>query len=659
MSKKDNNENNNDIQINLRDSSVTEFTKKPVPKQNEVEEFEEIIEDEARDEEIDQGLTEIYQDDEGHLVDVHKLEKIKKHSIILSIVNFLFVIMALGGGGYWLYDNWYKNASFDASKISIKIEGDKEVVAGEEFEYKLVYVNESRVTLENVRVNVTLPNNYILLESDDDFQNNSWEVGRVEPFTRGDIVLKGQMLGAKDANGVISAYLTYSPEGLSSEYKKEAFVTTMIIDTGLDIDFDFLETALVGEIEDMSIHFSANEKSYIKDFRISVEPQENIEIFSYIPDDINDSEQNYASYTIDRAGIWEVNGVLDEEQVLPIQFKVVEKNEDKQKLIFKFEKKDNIDEEYYEFYREEIELNIMKSDLNLTMIVNGERESKGVDFGELLNFSIVYNNKGDSDVNDVVVMAVLDGDFLDWTTLQDLNQGRERGNTITWSKEEIPALALVSRDQEGVIDFSINVADFGAVDLEKDYGIETYAQVSFGGEDISSDEQDNKSNAIKLQINSDLSFTESLRYFNEDNIPVGSGPNPPQVDKTTTYKVYWDIENNLHELNKLAVSLKLPDYIKYEDKSNATIGSLIYSEEGHELVWNIGRLPVSVYEASAYFSVSVTPSEDDENKIMVVLPGSNVQAVDAVTETELKISSKAKTTKLEDDEIGGSHGLVE
>jgi hypothetical protein len=287
----------------------------------------------------------------------------------------------------------------------------------------------------------------------------------------------------------------------------------------------------------------------------------------------------------------------------------------------------------------------------------------GIDFGETLNYSVVYNNKGDSDIKDIVIMAVLEGDFLDWTSLDDKNNGREKGNTITWSKEEIPALAEIKQDAEGVIDFSINVLDFGAIDLDGDHEIVSHARFSVGKDGDSDsegdDNTDNKSNTIISKMNSDLDFIETLRYFNEDNIPVGSGPNPPQVDKKTTYKVYWKINNNLHELNKLGVTLKLPDYIEYSERDRATVGSVVYSEEAHEVTWNIGRLPTSVYQASAEFDISIKPREDDKNKIMVLLPGSKVQAVDAETEEELSQESKAKTTKLEDDEIGMGDGMIE
>lgn len=47
---------------------------------------------------------------------------------------------------------------------------------------------------------------------------------------------------------------------------------------------------------------------------------------------------------------------------------------------------------------------------------------------------------------------------------------------------------------------------------------------------------DNKSNVIKNLINSDLSLSEKILYFNEDNVPVGSGPLPPKVGEKLVLK---------------------------------------------------------------------------------------------------------------------------
>ena len=72
-----------------------------------------------------------------------------------------------------------------------------------------------------------------------------------------------------------------------------------------------------------------------------------------------------------------------------------------------------------------------------------------------------------------------------------------------------------------------------------------------------------------------------------------------------------------------------------------------------QVVWEIGLLPVSVYQASAEFGINLTPSENDRNKILILSSGATVSATDSETKSTIVIKSGPKTTKLEDDEIAG------
>jgi hypothetical protein len=279
----------------------------------------------------------------------------------------------------------------------------------------------------------------------------------------------------------------------------------------------------------------------------------------------------------------------------------------------------------------------------------------------------VYANKGETNMKNVVIMAVLESDFLDWVTLVDENKGVEKGNSIIWTKEEIPDLAELKPGQEGMIDFAFTLVSFEEKYLNhsvNDFQVKSYAQFNIGeSEDTPSEEEesqeekntevDNKSNTIVNKINSDLSLKEEVRYFSEDNLPVGNGPLPPQVGEETGLKVYWVLTNNLHELQDAKIEVSLPPYVNWSDKNRTSVGIISYDSANHKVVWDIGRLPVTVYRADAEFNISIIPEENDRNKIMVLLPGSKASSIDAETRGVIENTTKAKTTKLEDDEIAG------
>jgi len=652
----DKNKNEEDIKIENRGSSLAEFTKRPVPTNEELEEFEDFVEEETREGEIEDGLNEIYQDDNGKMVDVKKMYVKKRHGFLFWFFSLFFALSAVAISVYYGYNFLFLESGTNA-KIDFLIEGNTEALAGEEFFYTIHYKNLSNIAINNARIEVSFPDNFIFLDSfpESNSDNNSvWEIAQVAGNESDKIRIKGMMIGSRNDTGILVANMTYTPENFSSQFKEDASITTVITGVGFNIDFNYISTALVGQEDDILIKITPEKNNFIDNFRITMEPAENIELLSF-----DKKIENQADFEMIRPGVWNIKEIKNEENILPVRFKFTEKFSDYETIIFNFEQLGG-DNKYFKFYEKVLDFEVMKSDLNLTLIINGSREDQGVDFGEKLNYSIVYQNKGETEMKDVIIMAVLNSEFLDWTTLSDNLGGREKGNTIIWSKDEIGDLESLKQNQEGTIDFSINMAGFGNISAKKEYQVKSYAQFSVGtNENTKFSGEDNRSNTIINKINSDLKLVEELRYFNEDNIPVGTGPNPPKVGEETTYKVYWKLSNNLHELNDLKVSVKLPNYVFWSNKTRATVGEVEYDSSSHSILWDIGRLPITVYEASAEFAIGVNPTEDDKNKIMVIVPGTTVTAIDGETKDKLEYKTKAKTTKLEDDPIAGGQGVVE
>ena len=101
-------------------------------------------------------------------------------------------------------------------------------------------------------------------------------------------------------------------------------------------------------------------------------------------------------------------------------------------------------------------------------------------------------------MKNVVIMAILNSDFLDWTTLNEKLGAAEKGNTIIWDKTIIESLAELEPNEEGIIDFSINTAKVGAINPDDEYIIKSFAQFNIDKEyDEKEDEKDNNSNDNK------------------------------------------------------------------------------------------------------------------------------------------------------------------
>ena len=645
---------NNKIKIKEGKSSLSEFVRRQLPTDEEAEKFEEYVEAEAKEEHIKDSLAEIYQDDDGKMVDVKKLEVKKHRGFVFRFLTMIFCTFIIAGGVYLGYYYFYLAAGKGQPPVELAIQAPAEVIAGQEFFYTVNYKNNDYVEIKNLELRLTLPESFIFLESQPEAnqKNNLWQIEKLGAHRSDTIKIKGKIIAEDLTSHQLAAELVYQPANFSSEFKKSTSFTTMV--NGLGINFNIISSSsvLVGQENELTIKYQAQEENYLNNFRLTLEPLENLEIIKQTSSATTSGQQ------VLPANVWQINKIGLSAEELKIKFKISQKKTNQQELALKFESPIEQDNQprYFLFYKKIISFEVVKSNLNLTLIINGSQADQGIDFGQVLNCSIVFANKEENPLKDLVIMAVLESDFLDWESLADKNYGKVSASTISWSKADIPLIAELALDQEGVIDFSIKVKPAEEIDLAKNYQVKSYIQHSV---EAQSSGQDNRSNTIINKINSDLKLEEKVRYFNQDNLAVGFGPLPPKVGETTSFKVYWTIKNNLHELNNLTVWVNLPAEVKWDDKNRVSAGSLDYDSANHQVKWQIGRLPITVYQTQAEFNLSLTPTEADRNKIMVILPGSRVSAFDSQTNAEISKTLPAKTTRLEDDEIANIDGLVQ
>jgi len=116
------NNNNEDVKITEEDSSVAEFTKRRVPTEQEEEEFEKYVEEENKDEEIEESLNEIYHDDKGNMVDVKKLEIKRGRGFIFRFFRLLFLLGVIAAAAYGAYYYFFIRPGSDITAVDFRIE---------------------------------------------------------------------------------------------------------------------------------------------------------------------------------------------------------------------------------------------------------------------------------------------------------------------------------------------------------------------------------------------------------------------------------------------------------------------------------------------------------------------------------------------------------
>lgn len=639
------------------------FISRPVPTEREVKNFEKAILEEVREEEIEDNLSEIYRDKSGAITNVSEIHQIKE-PLFISIIKKIFVIAVLASLAYGFYSYFFRQAANIVS-VDLKITAPDNIKSGESFTYLISYKNNSKFALNSLKLELKYPDNFILDKvsgenldiTPDSSAQNYFSLPPLPVNEEATIVVFGKIIAKEKSVNLFAANLSYEPGNFSSEFKKEAVASVAVNALSFALNFDYANAALVGEDNKINLVFSDLKDDFLNDFEISFVFPENINL-----QNLAASSTASTSVTINRVSnlIWQVNGLASSTKTyeLPLSYQITKKISDNQELIIRLSKKMPNGKSYV-FVEKNIELNVVNSSLDLGLTLNDLKNDNTANFDDSLNYSLTYKNTSDVPLKDVVIMASIKSDFLDWSTLKDDRKGSLGNDSITWTKEQIPALASLSPNEKGEINFSLKVRPYKDSDLGKSFAITSYAQFNFDNRQGSL--ADNKSNSIITRINSDLNLSEKVLYFDDNNRPVGSGPLPPKVNQKTSVRVYWQITNNLHELKDVSIITKLPEYVSFSNQANTSLGELTFDNETRLVTWKIAVLPVANYQAQAEFNISLTPTESQLNSLLVLLTGSEIKATDTDTSAIIIKNTNPKTSKLEDDGIASlnNSGLVE
>jgi hypothetical protein len=163
---------------------------------------------------------------------------------------------------------------------------------------------------------------------------------------------------------------------------------------------------------------------------------------------------------------------------------------------------------------------------------------------------------------------------------------------------------------------------------------------------------------LVIQINSDMSFHTFARYFLEDGTAIGSGSLPPMIGKTTTYRVFWEIRNHLHDLEKGSLSMSLPQNVLWQGTSLADMGILHFDETTRLVTWTIEKLPKTTTRLGAWFDISITPSISDRGTYVKLTNPVAFQINDTITKDTLHVSSQTITSEIPEDTFANGKGVV-
>ncbi|NCN07446.1 hypothetical protein GW933_02010 [Candidatus Falkowbacteria bacterium] len=636
----------------MQDDLAGLITKKNKPKRKIVETFSSSS---ASDVEIQRKLTEVYTDKDGAIPDLTKLEKNERplwKTILYSLIGVFSVFLIVALAGFFVFSKLETN-NFTNEKISLKIDTPITIVSGQEGLYTITITNKEKVNLYNLDLELFYPDNFEYVDSlpkASGDKNNKWNFSVLNIGESKTIELKGKTIAALNSTQTFRGVLNFKPANLNANFKQETIVDVIVSSSVLSLDIEGPDKALANQDLEYILKYENLSEEVFSDIQIVVDYSESF-VFS-------SSEPAASKETND---IWDIK-----------ELKAGEKGEIKIKgnystaefggnRDFVARMQLNYNNDYYPQNEETLITNVIKDQLSLQLITNGSAEDQSIGLGDLLVYTLHYKNTGEESLENIQIKATLNSEILDWSTLKDENNGTVDKNSIIWIGRNVPKLLKLGANEEGDISWQIRVSDASVVGDSKigKFSVESYIEAKANQKGQLTGESSVITKSIINSVNSDLAIEAVARYYDEENVPLGLGPTEPRVGEESTYNIYLQLSNSLHDVENVQVRSKLPNNVSWSNRENHDIGDLSYNAATNEVIWNISNLKRSAKDVIASFNINIKPTNNDRGRVLILLSGISLSAKDSNTGTLITKDVKAITTSFDDPILGKIKGIVQ
>ncbi len=163
---------------------------------------------------------------------------------------------------------------------------------------------------------------------------------------------------------------------------------------------------------------------------------------------------------------------------------------------------------------------------------------------------------------------------------------------------------------------------------------------------------------LSIQMATDFSGKNEIRYYTAEGDQLGRGPLPPRVGETTKYWIFLTLNNTVNAVDNVSVNIPLAPGVAFTGKQSVTIGpELTYSADTRTVHWNFRELPAQS-QTGLYFEVSVSPSPQQIGNILSITKEITVHAEDTVVGKIFDTKLPALSNQLASDDRGAKFGAA-
>lgn len=565
----------------------------------------------------------------------------KRNPLAFTIILILFCV-ALGGA---IVNSFFaRSNSSAADPVTLSVESAEQTVSGETMRIGLRVKNGSRESMSSLALFVEYPEGFHFEHSNRESENAQHTYWKLDPLAASQEMvyyIDGTLEGIQGVQRAFRFRMTYALKGSRAEFvvvrdrtvtlAKSSIAIEVIGQPLIQPETDIEYTITYGDIAAFSRPSD--------DFEMRIRYPDTFHVTGYDP-------------VFDRGDRW--SGDLLKESLDPLkrrgQIKFMGKyaSEGVGSAVVSAElgfMKDNV---FIVIERGSFESILVNNDLKIETLINGSSERNPLSPDTIFDVVIRYTNTSSLPLEDVRINARIENAALDWSKLSNPSFAKYDHGTLSWSKKEAEQLSRIAPGASG--ELAAKVGIFGADEISRitkdgmpneiKVTIESTVTRKNGSESMTTNQ---KPLVLVIPLNSDVTIKSYLKVGDMLGRAVASGVHPPQAGQASVYTVELVIENSLHELQTLSISVPLGKNSTWINESSRSAGDIAYNAKTATVLWTLNRLPLDIRSVRASFLVTLTPPVN--GALDAVVQETIFDAIDKETMGKVHIVLKPLTVK--------------
>lgn len=582
-----------------------------------------------------------------------RLERMKRRRIkpIWWVIGTLALLAVAAVIGFFALGD----RQFRGDQVRLTLTADQEVASGDIITLTIEYDNAEKVPLGNASLITRFPEGFTVQQTSAEPANsagNSWDVGTIRPGQGGSLTITGQLTGEVGATKTFAATLVYKPADFNATFETISELTVTIAQSIIELTLTGPTRVAPNVTANYSLAYTSTSEAVLEN--VTIEPQwpSTFSLTASEPTLSDERDWSIARLTKSEGGQITFSGTFTGEVGDTVE------------LIFVVSRvtADGFSEKQLT-YRQLVLL--VGGDLSLDLTVNGTAENIIVEHDSILEYQLTYTNTTEFVLANISFSLAFDEVVLAYDQLIASGTGRREGKKITWDSATTPALAGLKPNDSGTFTVSVPIRGNLNIDTSQDVNFSVVATSSGAiGEvkDGAGLQISVPTTTREAKIASLLVLAAEARYYAEDGTKLGSGPLPPEVGKTTVYRVLWSLTNNSNDVSGVTITTTLPKNVSWKGNQSVTAGSLSYNKESKTVTWSINEIPAgSGYYLNtliAVFDIALTPTSADVGTTPLLTDVNTAEGTDSYTSTERTSTASRLTTELTNDTFAQGKGKV-